>query len=74
MYFLIITELFVENNININEKYNKALGHYQKMYELLPSDTVNKTDFMDDILRIKNRLMEIKRRKIILRQNVNYMD
>ena len=44
----------------INKNYNKALGHYQKMYELLPSDTGNKTDFMDDVLRIKNKLMEIK--------------
>ena len=44
----------------INKKYREALGHYQKMYELLPLDTGNKTDFMDDILRIKNKLMEIK--------------
>ena len=35
-----------------NEKYIEALGHYQKMYELLLSDTGNKTDFMDDVLRI----------------------
>ena len=41
----------------------EALGHYQKMYELLPSDTGNKTDFMDDVLRIKNKLMEIKQQK-----------
>ena len=43
-----------------NKKYIQAIGHYQKIYELLPSDTGNKTDFMDDVLRIKNKLMEIK--------------
>ena len=43
-----------------NEKYIEALGHYQKMYELLPSDKGNKADFIDDIFRKKNKLMEIK--------------